>query len=237
MTSTSLHDHGIDPFKKSTTIASACQFVYRDLFLQPDTISIIPPGHYAPTAAHSEFSQKWLHWLQHNRKIQIQFACTSGKKCIYGKKVDGYHKDLQNDAETIFEAYGCFWHGCPSCYSRDTVNPICNRSMYELYDQTVKREILLKSGGYKVETIWECSFQNEVKENKELRDFVTSLKLVKPINPRDSFYGGRTNAFTLYHHVSSNEKIHYSDFCSLYPYICKYSPYPVGHPEVISSFN
>jgi len=29
-------------------------------------------------------------------------------------------------------------------------------------------------------------------------------------------------------------KIHYSDICSLYPYVNKYGIYPIGHPEIIS---
>ena len=37
----------------------------------------------------------------------------------------------------------------------------------------------------------------------------------------------------LFHEVDVNEKIHYYDFTSLYPYVCKYGKYPIGHPKRI----
>ena len=37
---------GIDPLSESITIASACNRVYRSLFLEPNVIGLIPPGGY-----------------------------------------------------------------------------------------------------------------------------------------------------------------------------------------------
>ena len=54
------------------------------------------------------------------------------------------------------------------------------------------------------------------------------------LNPRDAFYGGRTNATCLFYETRGEEKIRYVDFCSLYPYTNKYCAYPVGHPLVIT---
>jgi hypothetical protein len=56
------------------------------------------------------------------------------------------------------------------------------------------------------------------------------------IEPRDAFYGGRTNAAKLYHEISDNEKIYYMDFCSLYPYVLKNSRFPIGHPKRLYDF-
>ncbi len=47
-------------------------------------------------------------------------------------------------------------------------------------------------------------------------------------------YGGRTQAFKLYHKCTDNEKIRYIDYTSLYPYIQKYGIFPVGHPRVLT---
>lgn len=63
---------------------------------------------------------------------------------------------------------------------------------------------------------------------------MNSLELNTPLDPRDSLYGGRTNALKLYHKCTSNEKIKYIDYTSLYPYIQKYGIYPIGHPEIIT---
>lgn len=57
-----------------------------------------------------------------------------------------------------------------------------------------------------------------------------------PLEPRDAFFGGRTNAATLYHKAdqSIGEQIKYVDVTSLYPWVNKNGEYPIGHPEVIT---
>lgn len=50
---------------------------------------------------------------------------------------------------------------------------------------------------------------------------------------REAFYGGRTNAYKLFHEVQGDEKIMYADICSLYPSTQYYGRYPLGHPEII----
>ena len=49
------------------------------------------------------------------------------------------------------------------------------------------------------------------------------------INIRDALYGGRIEATKTYYRV---KQIRYVDVISLYPYICKYGKFPVGHPNV-----
>ncbi|KAK2552521.1 hypothetical protein P5673_026364 [Acropora cervicornis] len=56
----------------------------------------------------------------------------------------------------------------------------------------------------------------------------------RPLDPRDAFFGGRTNAYQLYRCVEGDERILYYDFKSLYPYVNKYCRYPIGHPHIIS---
>ena len=41
-----LAETGVDPLVQSTTIASACNVVFRSSFLLPNTIGLIPPGGY-----------------------------------------------------------------------------------------------------------------------------------------------------------------------------------------------
>ena len=59
---------------------------------------------------------------------------------------DGY----EPETNTVFEFYGCKWHGCP-CSTNDKVK----------YNDTIKREKMIKSLGYNVVSVWEC-------ENPEL---------------------------------------------------------------------
>ncbi|KAI2645178.1 DNA polymerase [Labeo rohita] len=55
------------------------------------------------------------------------------------------------------------------------------------------------------------------------------------LKPRDALFGGRTNAYKLYHKVADGEKVRYVDFTSLYPYCQARKSYPIGHPEIIHS--
>ena len=82
-------------------------------------------------------------------------------------------------------------------------------------------------------TKWSCTFQTDLIQNKDIRDFVKSLKIKEPINLRDCYFGDRTNALVLHKKFTNGEKGHYVDFTSLYPDILKYQRFPVGHPERI----
>jgi len=70
-------------------------------------------------------------------------------------------------------------------------------------------------------------------ENPGLENELCSHPYVKnsPINIRDALYGGRAEATKTYYRVKEREKIHYVEVMSLYPYICKYGKFPLGHPN------
>ncbi len=55
--------------------------------------------------------------------------------------------DIEN--KIAYEFNGCYYHGCPKCFS--------NRKC--AYDKTMAREKLLIDAGLKVESIWECDWQ------------------------------------------------------------------------------
>ena len=61
------------------------------------------------------------------------------------------------------------------------------------------------------------------------------LEYYKSIDPRDAFFGGRTNATKLYYKTddSISEEIRYVDIMSLYPSVNYYSKYPIGEPTII----
>ena len=116
-------------------------------------------------------------------------------------------------------------------------------SMANLYAKTKRREAQMINSGFIITTIWECELNMLRNSSGEINNFfITHLRSNKSnvnnpeINPRDAFYGGRTNAIKLSHEIEENEKIHYYDFTSLYPFICKYGEFPIGHPQIIRDF-
>ena len=68
-----------------------------------------------------------------------------------------------------------------------------------------------------------------------MKSFVESLKFDTPLEPRQVFFGGRTNAVCLHKEVNENEKIHYVDFTSLYPWTNRYCEIPIRHPDILTS--
>ena len=82
--------------------------------------------------------------------------------------------------------------------------------------------------------MWECELLRQMKTNLDIKEFFDLQSIQEPLDPRAGFYGGRTNATKLYYKTAPGEKIGYVDVCSLYPFICKYGEFPVGHPEIIT---
>ena len=79
--------------------------------------------------------------------------------------------------------------------------------MEQLYKDTVRKVKYLKDQGFKVEQKWECELKKELDEDQEMKQFFKDHELVDPLQPRDAFYGGRTNAAKLFHQCQGNEKI------------------------------
>ena len=67
-----------------------------------------------------------------------------------------------------------------------------------------------------------------------MKRFIQTHKVLTPLQPRDAFYGGRTEAFTLFKEASMEEEINYYDVTSLYPFINKTGKIPLGHPDIIT---
>ena len=83
---------------------------------------------------------------------------------IGGKKffVDGYEPKTR----TIFQYYGCKWHGCPCRKERNSLDE-------ERYSKTIYLEEKMKEQGFKLISVWECE-RPELKKmilEKEFRPY------------------------------------------------------------------
>ena len=180
------------------------------------TIAII--SEFAKTDDFSKTPIVWLGYVS-NGSI-IKHALNGGEKelTIDNKtyKVDSFCKENN----TIHEFYGCFSHGCPSCYKLNIVNSKSQKDIGTLNDQTIEKREAIKNAGYKHVSTYEC----QLARNKDFQKFVESFtqEVVEPLNPRDAFYGGRTNATKRLYNFKENECGRYVDFCSLYPTVQYY---------------
>ena len=220
------------------TIASACNIVFRKLFLKPDTIGVIPHKGYRAGDKQSNIALKWLRWIAVTRQINITHKLNSptGEVRVGPYKVDGI------SGQTIYEFNGCYWHGCIWCMPfRTQKTPDRFSSAQEAYERTQYRLNYLRQQGYNVVEMWECQLKRQLKSDPIMAEFFEQENIQEPLNPRDAFYGGSTNAIKLYHKTNEghskedpDEKISYIDVCSLYPYVNKYGKYPIGHPKIIT---
>jgi len=129
---------------------------------------------------------------------------------------------------TIYEFLGCYYHGCKCQSFRDVKTLTNGETLAERYEQTLARIELLTRAGYTVEVQWECEFEG-VAEDLRAHPIVRHV----PLNTRDALYRGRTEAMRLHYKIREGEEtVQYCDVMSLYPYICKYFKFPIGHPII-----
>ncbi|KAF2894175.1 hypothetical protein ILUMI_11998 [Ignelater luminosus] len=221
------------PFSEAMTIASTCNLAFKRNFLKPDTIGILPKNGYRYADKQSKVAIKWLIWEEKRRNISIQHAANHREvKIPNNMKVDGYCQATNQ----VFEFFGCYYHGCPKCITKrrdDPENETDYDTLNERYKNTKLKVEKLKSLGYEVVEMWECEFQNIINSNPEINDIDNHFLIIQaPLNPRDAFYGGRTETVRSRYDAKENEKIKYVDVCSLYPWVCKYGKFPKGHPEL-----
>ena len=246
---------GFNPFDH-VTIASACNRDLRMNRMIPNSIASEPAGHNGWRTNNINQSLPALHWLTwcdhqlRQRALQdlnpndllasanpkpqyIQHVRNQGEYKIPGTNihVDGYCPDTH----TVYEFQGCFTHGCPTCYPHRYEKHPRNydRTMHDLYDVTQNKVQKLTERGYNVIQMWGCQWDHLRDTHPEIDSFVRELNFIQPLEPRDAFCGGRTNAIKLYHHITPGQKIHYIDVTSLYPWVNKKSTYPKGHPKII----
>jgi hypothetical protein len=99
------------------------------------------------------------------------------------------------------------------------------------YESLMARIEQITKAGYEAEIIWEFEFDESILEHHpELQTH--PLIQHSPLNTRDMLYGGRTEAMTLHYKIRYRETVEYVDVMSLYPFICKYFKFPVGHPTI-----
>ena len=224
--------NGIDPFQVSCTIASACNYLFRALFLENETIGLIPPGGYRKRFKTSVVETKYLDWLEHTDNIQLerQVLINAGG---HNYRVDGYHRQTN----TVIEFNGQIWHGCPKCLkNRNTKLPGSEKTVEDAWQATELKRIHLEESCYTVRTCWECcDLKPMLEQNDEMAAYFDNHTAKDPLDPRKGFFGGRTNATKLQHVCENGEKCIFVDVTSLYPTVNKYDEVPIGHPNVITS--
>ena len=92
---------------------------------------------------------------------------------------NAYYKSPHH--EYVMAFMGCHLHGCHTCFDLSTMNSHLNKSMGDLYRETmiwIARVISVT-----------CEWANIVKENSEIKERIESYSLSFPLTPREALYG------------------------------------------------
>ncbi|KAL3082356.1 hypothetical protein niasHT_038772 [Heterodera trifolii] len=99
------------------------------------------------------------------------------------------------------------------------------RSLFELEHQH----------GCELHVIWGCQWKERLRHDHELKQRYEAVFTPCPLDPRnDALRGGRTEPFKLHHVCADDEEVLCIDIVSLYPYVMKVNPFPVGNPMVLT---
>jgi hypothetical protein len=217
------------------TLAGLCHAIFKACFLKPNTIALVPSSGYS-NHKYSKRAVEWLEYLRQTTAPGIKHVGNSnnGEYKIGKYRVDGFDPQTK----TIYEFYGCFFHGHAKCVENMfELNPVTHITFQGLYEQTILREKQLSALGYNIVHIWECEWESMKVENKDCEILQSCLKEIKgflPINPRNAFKGGRTETMQLRGKSINHAKIRYLDVNSLYPFVLDKKMFPLGHPVILS---
>ena len=125
-------------------------------------------------------------------------------------------------------------HTCPRCFQNKRDKLTAYNRTHEAYESTRAKIDKIKSLGYEIREIWECTFDRRKIENLRIANYVNNHPLISKmvLNQRDAFFGGRTENIAVHYKIREGEKIRYTDICSFYPYICKRGWFLLGHPDI-----
>ncbi|XP_039511243.1 uncharacterized protein LOC120466725 [Pimephales promelas] len=223
----------IDPFK-SVTLAGTCMKVFKTNFLSRDTVALTHSHAYINQyKTYSNASIQWLEFIKSKDCVPVQHALNHGEQAFGPYHVDGYYESVDG-VKTALEFLGCFYHGHDCRFKPEEIQPLSKVSFGTLRRQSDEKiETLRKVYSLRVITIWECEWDHAKQTNHDVIQFMESYEAPERLRPRDALFGGRTNAYKLYHKTADDERVDYYDFTSLYPYVQSSKTYPIGHPKII----
>lgn len=104
------------------------------------------------------YSRKGINWLEHLREetgADIRHAENGGEFKVPGTNysVDGFCRETN----TVYEFYGCLFHGCPVCYDPEAMAGLrfLKRTNRQLWTRTVEKELHLRDLGFGLVITWE----------------------------------------------------------------------------------
>ena len=213
-------DTGIGPFQ-SCTIAGAYMNVLRTSHMKPNSIRRVLVNGYRSLRNCSHKSMEWITYCEKIAGVSYRHAWSVGGEMNLKKAkvwADAYFMSPRH--EYVMTFMGFHFHGCQTCFDLSTMNTHLNKYMGDLYRKTMRLIARVTNSGYMISVMWECEWDNLVKEKSEIKEHVESYSLSSPLTPREALYGSICKTCSLHASCTDTLVIKYVDVQSWYTLLC-----------------
>jgi hypothetical protein len=189
---------GVDPFHFTGIAGASYDGIYRQHFLPEDTITVV----LKPTKANISTAEiTWLEYVMRTENIFINHAlnCSEQKILHLINPYSGDMKRLPVDGwceatQTVYQFQGCYFHGCPRCYSPDKqytnrLKMIIKDGKEEKKYMTMRENHLhslliskMISQKYRLVEMWECEWRRKCRKEK-INTRTNLWEKYRPITP------------------------------------------------------
>ena len=122
---------------------------------------------------------------------------------------DAYYKSPCH--EYVLAFMGSHFHGYQTYFDLWTNNIHLNKYMGDLYRETMRWIARVTNSGYILSVMWECDWDNLVRDNSEIKEHVESHSLSSPMTPQHALYGGRCKTCSFHASGTNTSVIKYVD--------------------------
>lgn len=115
----------------------------------------------------SKPSLSWLAYMEVKLKAKVRHAKFGGEFRIPKSRyhVDGYVEATR----TVLEFHGDYWHGNPSVYDMDAINPSIGITYMTLLVKTKTKELFIRTAGFTYICIWESEWKQLINAAKVIQ--------------------------------------------------------------------
>ena len=144
--------------------------------LKEKTIERVPPNGYRSMRNYSNMSMGWVTYCTKITGVRYKHAWSSGEMYMKDVKLWAYIYYESGHHRWITAFLGCMYHGCPTCYDKQTFKTMLNQIMSDLYRETERWIERVNICGYMYSVMWECQWDNICKTDVEVRGHVDSSR-------------------------------------------------------------
>ena len=102
------------------------------------------------------------------------------------------------------EIHGCVWHACKKHFPDDEFIMPSGLTAGKVRERDEIRLNFIKTQVPNLKIYWECEIAEMMQNDKEMRSKFDSYLDEGPLSVRSCYFGGRTEAFKLFHKAGPN---------------------------------